>query len=256
MAKELTVPSPFEIRYSSVRHSENTLLITDRRYIASAFILPHDPMLLEDAWQLLQEKVFPTPSTDILFNPYRDAHADYDRPGAVATRRANLRRYLACYETLPPVFLLAEAPGPWGCRFSGVPLVSEAQLVDAAFPIDGAPTSLEETPHHEYSARIYWRVLGPYFPHFFTWNSVPYHPHHADRRLSIRTPKASEVAASTDVLAGLLAILKPRRILAIGRKAERALKTVDAEATYVRHPSQGGAKRFEAGVLAVMETVF
>ncbi len=212
-------------------------------------------MLLEDAWQLLQEKVFPTPSTDILFNPYRDAHADYDRPNAVAIRRENLRRYLACYERPPPVFLLAEAPGPWGCRFSGVPLVSEAQLLDAAFPIDGAPSSRNETPHHEYSAKIYWRVLRPYFPHFFTWNSVPYHPHHADRLLSIRTPKASEVAASAGVLAGLLEILQPRCLLAIGRKAERALTIVGAEATYVRHPSQGGAKLFEAGVLAALQEV-
>ncbi len=212
-------------------------------------------MLLEDAWQLIRQKIFPTPSTDVLFNPYRDEHAAHDRPGAAETRRENLRRYLACYESRPPVLLLAEAPGPWGCRFSGVPLVSEAQLADAAFPIDGVPTSRAETPHHEYSARIYWRVLGPYFPHFFTWNTVPYHPHHAGRPLSIRTPKAGEVRASTDVLAGLLGILQPRCILAVGRKAERALKTVGAEATYVRHPSQGGAKLFEAGVLAAMREV-
>ena len=68
----------------------------------------------------------------------------------------------------PPVFLLAEAPGPWGCRFSGVPLVSEAQLVDAAFPLNGEPRGRNETPYHEYGARIYWRVLQPFFPLFFT----------------------------------------------------------------------------------------
>lgn len=209
-------------------------------------------MLLDDVWQLCEKSVFPTPSTDILFNPYRDSHDEFDRPGAVAIRRANLRRYLACFAARPPVFLLAEAPGPWGCRFSGVPLVSEAQLVAPDFPIDGQPTSRAETPHHEYSARIYWRVLGPYFPHFFTWNSVPYHPHHADSPLSIRTPKAGEVKASVEVVAGLLECLQPRRILAIGRKAERALAMAGAEATYIRHPSQGGAKLFEAGVLEAM----
>ena len=209
-------------------------------------------MFLADAWHLLQEKVFPTPSTDILFNPYRDHHEAFDRPNAVAIRRENARRYLACYARRPPVFLLAEAPGPWGCRFSGVPLVSEAQLVDEAFPIDGHPSSLKATPHHEYSAKIYWRVLGPYFPHFFTWNSVPYHPHKKDEPLSIRNPKNSEVAACADVLAALLEILQPDCLLAIGRKAEYALQKIGAEATYVRHPSQGGAKRFEAGVQAAM----
>ncbi|MFQ5571365.1 MAG: hypothetical protein ACE5G0_16940, partial [Rhodothermales bacterium] len=131
-------------------------------------------MLLDDAWCLFQEKIFPTPSTDMLFNPYRDRHEAFDLPDAVAIRRDNVRRYLARYEARPPLFLLAEAPGPWGCRFSGVPLVSEAQLVDEAFPLDGRPSSRKETPHSEYSASIYWRVLGPYFPHFFTWNSVPY----------------------------------------------------------------------------------
>ncbi len=209
-------------------------------------------MLLADAWQLLQEKVFPTPSTDILFNPYRDRHAEFDQPDAVSIRRDNVRGYLACYERRPPVFLLAEAPGPWGCRFSGVPLVSEAQLVDEAFPINGQPSSLKATPHHEYSATIYWRVLRPYFPHFFTWNSVPYHPHRRGEVLSIRNPKNSEVAASADVLAALLEILQPERLLAIGRKAEYGLAKIGVEATYVRHPSQGGAKLFEAGVRAAM----
>ncbi len=210
-------------------------------------------MLLRAAWQLLQEEVFPTPSTATLFNPYRDRHAAFDAPDAVAIRRENAHNYLACYTARPPVFLLAEAPGPWGCRFSGVPLVSEAQLVDDAFPIAGQPSSLAETPHREYSASIYWRVLRPFFPHFFTWNTVPLHPHREGEALSIRTPRAGEVQAFTGVLAALLDHLQPRRILAIGRKAEYALRRLGVEAVYVRHPSQGGAKLFEAGVLAAMQ---
>ena len=210
-------------------------------------------MLLEAAWDLLQNDVFAMPSTANLFNPYRDRDDAFDLPDAPAIRRENARRYLACYDERPPVFLLAEAPGPWGCRFSGVPLVSEAQLIDGAFPIDGHRSSTQEEPHSEYSANIYWRVLEPYFPHFFTWNSVPFHPHHAGKPLSIRNPKSSEVKAYTGVLAGLLGILQPQRILAIGRKAEYALKQINADATYVRHPSQGGARLFEAGVLAVMK---
>src|SRR5690606_27931819 len=116
-------------------------------------------------------------SDALSFNPYRDYDARFDLPEAPARRRQNLRNYLAAYEQRPPVFLLAEAPGPWGCRFSGVPLVSEAQLADAQFPLAGQPTSQQEMPHHEYSAKIYWRVLQPYFPHFFTWNTMPFHPH-------------------------------------------------------------------------------
>ncbi|WP_457652914.1 uracil-DNA glycosylase [Rhodocaloribacter sp.] len=208
-------------------------------------------MLLEPVWQRLERELFPVPSREDLWNPYRDRSDGLDRADAVAVRRANLRNYLAAYAERPPVFLLAEAPGPWGCRFSGVPLTSEAQLVDPAFPLDGAQSSLNETPYREYSAGIYWRVLGPYFPRFFTWNAVPLHPHRPGEPLTIRNPAHREVAAFGGLLAGLLDLLRPERILAVGRKAEYALAKVGAEAIYVRHPSQGGARKFEEGVRAV-----
>lgn len=209
-------------------------------------------MYLSDVWDLFETRVFPEPSTDELFNPYGDVHEEIDRPDAARIRRANLKSYLHCYDAQPPLFLLAEAPGPWGCRFSGVPFVSEAQLTDTDFPIDGRASSRNTEPHREYSGSIYWRVLQPYFPHFFTWNSVPLHPHDAGDPLTIRTPRRSEVARYESVLADLLDLLQPARIVAVGRKAERALCEVDADCTYVRHPSQGGAKKFEAGILAVM----
>lgn len=209
-------------------------------------------MLLGDVWRLLENEIIARPAAARQFNPYRDRHEAFDLPDAPAIRQQNLKRYVACYEERPPLFLLAEAPGPWGCRFSGVPLVSEAQLADAAFPLQGRPSSTRERPHKEYSASIYWRVLRPYFPQFFTWNSVPFHPHDADEPLSIRNPTRREVAAFEDVLAGLLRLMQPTRVVAIGRKAERALREIGAACTYVRHPSQGGAKKFERGVREIM----
>ena len=210
-------------------------------------------MLLEDVWTLFETQLFPVPSSENLFNPYHDRHDALDLPGAAQTRQENLRSYLACYRRRPPLFLLAEAPGPWGCRFSGVPLVSEAKLLDDDFPISGRPTSQQEKPLREYSAGIYWRALQPYFPHFFTWNSVPYHPHHAGRPLTIRTPTRREIAAYSGLLADLLALLRPQQVVAVGRKAEYALGLVGAEGVYVRHPSQGGARLFERGMREVLE---
>lgn len=209
-------------------------------------------MLLQDLWQLFEEKVFPRPAPERQFNPYRDRHADYDRPEAPAIRRANLKSYLACFERRPPLLLVAEAPGPWGCRFSGVPLVSEAKLLDPAFPISGRASSAGDLPHREYSAGIYWRVMQPYFPHFFTWNAVPFHPHQEGEPLSIRNPTRREVADFEDVLAAMVERLRPARIVAVGRKAERALLEVGAACTYVRHPSQGGARKFETGIREVL----
>lgn len=205
---------------------------------------------LEPIWQLFEREVFPAPSSERLFNPYRDRHDAVDLPDAPSIRRENLRRYLGTYPAPPAVLLVAEAPGPWGCRFSGVPLVSEAQLVDERFPIDGLPSSTKEAPHTEYSGNIYWRVLRPYFPHFFTWNCVPLHPHRPGEPFTIRPPSAGEVRAFAPVLEGLVAILRPQLVLAVGRKAERSLTDLGIEAPYVRHPSQGGARIFEETVVA------
>lgn len=211
--------------------------------------------MLHSVWSLFAEEVFPVASTETLFNPYRDRRDDLDVPDAPAIRRENLRRYLSCYEEAPPLFLLAEAPGPWGCRFTGIPITSEAQLEASDFPIDGTPTSREAEPNTEYSASIYWRVMQPYFPHFFTWNSVPLHPHDPGAPLSIRNPRRSEVREWQDLLRALLDLLQPTCIVGVGRKAERALDEIGADVTYVRHPSQGGATKFEAGILDLVDTL-
>jgi hypothetical protein len=207
--------------------------------------------MLPDVWSLFETHVFSAASTEERFNPYSDRRADLDVTDAPAIRRANLRAFLAAYDERPPLFLLLEAPGPWGCRFSGVPITSEAQLADPDFPVDGRPTSREAEPHTEYSASIFWRVCRPLFPRFFVWNSVPLHPHDPGEPLSIRTPRRTEVREWQDLLTGLLDVLQPERIVGVGRKAERALTEAGAPPTYVRHPSQGGAKKFEAGITEI-----
>ena len=209
-------------------------------------------MLLEPVWNIVERDVFYLPSSEGLFNPYADREDAYDVPGAEEIRRQNFRQYLECYLEWPRLFLLAEAPGPWGCRFSGVPLVSEAQLVEPAFPINGRPTSLAPEPHSEYTAGIYWRVLGAYFPYFFTWNSVPFHPFKPGNAMSIRNPRNGEVMVYADVLRAILDVMNPEIVLAIGRKAEYVLGKLGVECRYIRHPSQGGARKFEEGVGTVL----
>jgi len=208
--------------------------------------------MLNAVWSLFQEHLFPAPSTDDAFNPYRTRHETLDVDGAPQRRRQNLQNYVATFDAAPPLFLLAEAPGPWGCRFSGVPITSEAQLLDPNFPIGGVQTSRED-PHTEYSASIFWRVLRPYASHLFVWNALPLHPHDAGDPLTIRTPRRTEVRAWQPLLTGLLEALDPDRIVGLGRKGERALDEVGADPTYVRHPSQGGAKQFEAGMESILD---
>lgn len=187
-----------------------------------------------------------------LFNPYASLDVKRDRPDAVAIRRSNLEACIRDRRKAPSVVLLAEAPGPWGCRFSGVPITSEAQLVDPAFPIHGRQSSLRFEPLTEYSASIYWRILQPYHEDVFTWNAVPYHPFKADEPMSIRTPRLSEIRRFLPVTMAVLEAVQPRQVVAVGRKAERALSELGVTCTYVRHPSQGGATLFEKGIREVL----
>lgn len=205
-----------------------------------------------DIADLFERELFDAASTDDLFNMYRDrVSGDRDVAEAPAIRRLNLRNYLAAYPERPEALLMIEAPGPWGCRFSGVPITSEAQLLDPAFPIDGERTSIDAKPMTEYSANIFWRILRPYFPRFFIWNTVPFHPHHRDRSDSIRGPRVAEIKRFASLNRSVVDVLKPKRIFAVGRKAERLLAAeIGLECQYVRHPSQGGATMFEAAMLA------
>ena len=211
---------------------------------------PAHPLVLLE--RVIEEALFDQPPSDGLFNPYDQVDSDRDRPHANLLRRENLSRYLRERTRLPRIFVLAEAPGPWGCRFTGVPITSEEQLVDAAFPHGGRQTSNRDQPHKEYSASIYWRVLAPYAMDLMTWNTVPMHPFKPGKPMSIRTPRISEIKRFTPLIARMLDILEPERIVAIGRKAEKALTLLGVESTYVRHPSQGGALLFEEGMRTII----
>jgi hypothetical protein len=188
-----------------------------------------------------------------LFNPYTSRDPERDRPDAVAIRRDNLERYITERDTQPSLVLLAEAPGPWGCRFSGVPITSESQLVDPGFPIHGRQSTRGAEPLSEYSAGIYWRILEPFHEHIFTWNAVPYHPFKEGAPMSIRTPRMAEIRRFLPVVRAVLDAVAPSRVVAVGRKAERALAELGVDCTYVRHPSQGGATLFEDGVRTIFK---
>lgn len=204
-------------------------------------------MLLE-LNELIAKILFSQPSTSDLFNPYSSEDLEFDLPGAHIIRQQNLNRYLCDRTAKPDVFLLAEAPGPWGCRYSGVPITSEEQLLDPHFPISGKQSSRSLVPHKEYSASIYWGILKPFHSHILTWNTVPFHPHFALKPHSIRTPRMSEINQFLPLIKGMHEILAPKTVIAVGRKAEKALSLLEIEAVYVRHPSQGGATMFAKGV--------
>ena len=203
-------------------------------------------------WRLFEREVFGRSSGEGQFNPYRDRDPLLDLTGAPSRRRENLAAYLRSLPDVPEVVVVAEAPGPWGCRFSGVPITSEAQLIDPLFPVQGVRTSVRGEPYGEYSARIFWRVMLPFFERFLVWNAVPFHPHRAGEPLMIRAPRVGELRDFAVVTQGVIAETGPKAVVALGRRAERQLAFLGERCTYVRHPSQGGARAFEEGMRGVL----
>lgn len=211
-------------------------------------------MLLLPVWEWLEGEVFSLPGIPAglkpCFNPYRDVDPIVDRPNADRIRQENLRWYLESFTHWPETLVIGEAPGWRGCRFSGVPFTSEAQL-NGALPFCGAPSSRGNRPHAEAAATIFWQVMKGYHPRFLAWNCLPLHPHLFGQPLSNRTPAADEIRGSAETLANLIALLEPRRVIAVGRSAQTALQHLGQEGAAVRHPGHGGAKAFRAGMRAV-----
>ena len=139
--------------------------------------------------------------------------------------RANLlRRRLADYlegRRDAPLLLVGEAPGYRGARISGIPFTSE-RLVTGSGPAEATATIVRATL---FELGLEEQTL--------CWNVVPTHP---GTPSSNRPPTKAEVAAGARFLARLI---EDRRVVAVGRLAESV-----TGATYVRHPSHGGATAF------------
>jgi uracil-DNA glycosylase len=218
-------------------------------------------MAFDYLWRFFENRVFNIPSSDRLFNQYRDRNAGVDLSNAAEIRRKNLFRYFGSFKKRPSVVLIGEAPGPWGCRFSGIPFTGERQLLMRALPFVGRQSSKDKPllelrkrpPYVSNSARLFWGTMLAYHPNFFVWNCVPFHPYAGGNILSVRTPTSGEVLSYADILSEILSLLKPERTIAVGRKAQFSLEHLGIPCDYVRHPSQGGAIKFKNGIKQVFK---
>lgn len=208
-------------------------------------------MQLQPLWNYFEKEVFSIESSEVFWNPYNGENPELDLPDGYLIRRNNLKNYLKQFSKNPKYMLIGEAPGPWGCRFSGLAFTSERQLVEGSLPFSGEQSSTFSPPVVERSGSILWGILKPYHPEFFVWNSIPFHPTDPGEPLSIRTPKKSELKHYTYILQNMIEIIKPKSLVAIGRKSELSLEYLGFECVYVRHPSYGGANEFRAGIAEI-----
>lgn len=189
-----------------------------------------------------------------VFNPYSDYCAVHDRTDGARVRKRNLVHFLeAAIEAQVDTIWIARDLGYRGGRRTGVPLTDEVHLTSASSLLGGV--TFDRATHGpvvaERTAAVVWRVLSRVGAPVFLWNVFPLHPHEVDDPLSNRCHSRAERDATWPFLTALIAMIAPRRIVAIGRDAGLALAGIDIPVLTVRHPSYGGQAEFIAGVHAI-----
>ncbi len=190
-----------------------------------------------------------------LFNPWRDC-CPHDAAGnGPAEKLARLALHLDC----DPEFILAgEAPGYQGCRYSGIAFTSERLLGEGAIPRIPALAgrlSTRRLPFSEPSATIVWKTLYRLgiAERTILWNAMQLHPYRADNLWSNRTPTPEEIRLGESALRLLVEAFPSARIVAVGKKSEGLLREMGIPiAGSVRHPANGGATEFAAGLKDLM----
>ncbi len=183
------------------------------------------------------------------FNPYSDQCELHDRDRAAIMR----------FETLLGILEVAAADGVdsiWlgrdlgyrGGRRTGLAFTDDVRVRDHAnrWGVTARRTTVGAV-HTERTATVVWRVLSEIQEHtVFLWNVFPLHPHEPGNPFSNRFHNKREREAGIRLLGRLIALLAPRRLIAIGNDAARAVCSAptDSEVEVVRHPSYGGQTVF------------
>lgn len=190
-----------------------------------------------------------------LFNPWRDCCPHDTSSHGPAEKLGRLALHLDCN----PEFILAgEAPGYQGCRYSGIAFTSERLLGEGAIPRIPALAgrlSTRRLPFSEPSATIVWKTLYRLGIEERTilWNAMQLHPYRPDNLWSNRTPSPEEIRLGEPALRMLIETFPAAKIIAVGKKSEGLLREMGIPiAGSVRHPANGGATEFAAGLKGLM----
>lgn len=182
------------------------------------------------------------------FNPYSNRCVRHDVYDAPKLRFRMLLEMLdAAAGRVVDSIWVGRDLGYRGGRRTGLAFTDDAHLYYHAhrWGISGCrPTT--DASYAERTASIIWRVLSRIDLPVFLWNVFPLHPYEPGNHFSNRLHNSRERQAGERLLRQLIALLEPRRLIAIGNDAARAVFSLSTqcEAEYVRHPSYGGQALF------------
>lgn len=174
-----------------------------------------------------------------------------------AIRRANLRRYLEAMRTIGPrLLLVAEAVSYRGGRLTGIAFTSESVMLCSGIPGSGyRKATVSDRLSTEASATMVWATIRGMTPLPLLWNAFPFHPFARGNPSSNRMPSNTELAIGERFIASLLRIFPIERVIAIGNPADTSLTRMGIEHIKVRHPSQGGKRKFTEGMARVSSSL-
>lgn len=184
-------------------------------------------------------------SSEIVFNQYQDEEI-----------RNNLKLYFDyLIQNKHDVLLIGEAPGYRGCRLTGIPFTGGVVIKNAKHKIFkeiGSEIKLHQVVS-ESTATILWDFLGNDRPVPILWNAFPFHPHKCGMPESNRKPNVQELKEGKKYLKIVYDIFKPKKLCSLGRVGEITLRELfpSEEIIYIRHPSYGGKKKFNNGMLKI-----
>ncbi|HTU10162.1 MAG TPA: uracil-DNA glycosylase [Allosphingosinicella sp.] len=185
---------------------------------------------------------------DNTFNPYSEHCATHDLAHASDIRSQMLLGALeAASRVGVDALWIGRDLGYRGGRRTGLPFTDDVHLRDhlARWNIEGQrPT--KGKPVSERSANVVWKMLNQIDRPIFLWNVFPLHPHGPGAPFTNRMHNAAESRAGKDLLFELIALLRPKRLIAVGNDAEGAIRGIvrDLETIKIRHPSYGGQTEF------------
>lgn len=188
------------------------------------------------------------------FNPYSDRCAIHDRRDAPRRRATALSALLRCATEEPvDAIWIGRDLGYRGGRRTGLALTDDIHMHQHAkrWNVDLAP----ELPTvgsavAERTAAVIWGMLEHIDARIFLWNVFPLHPHESGEPFTNRQHNAHERRAGEELLLQLIDLLRPARIVAIGKDAAAAAHRItdSVPVICVRHPSYGGQTQFQGQI--------